>query len=73
MTFETVGRDHLFGSVQRGQQAGFGPDILVWLTEQYDRTERKETWTITLEIAVCVLVAAELTFSVLNFLGVHHH
>jgi hypothetical protein len=34
-----------------------------WLTEQYDRTERKETWSITMEAAITILVATELYFS----------
>jgi len=34
--------------------------LLAWLTEQYDRSERKETWSITMEIAITTLVAAEL-------------
>jgi hypothetical protein len=38
-----------------------------WLTEQYDRAERKETWSITMEVAITLLVAVELLFSVLNF------
>jgi len=38
-----------------------------WLREQYDRTERKETWLITMEIAITILVAAELFMSVLGF------
>jgi len=43
-------------------------DVLVplsqWLTEQYDRAERKETWSLTMEFAIVVLVAAELLFSI---------
>jgi hypothetical protein len=38
-----------------------------WLTEQYDRAERKETWSLTMEAAITVFVAVELVFSVLNF------
>jgi hypothetical protein len=38
-----------------------------WLTEQYDRAERKETWQITMEVAVTVLVAAELFVSGYEF------
>jgi hypothetical protein len=38
-----------------------------WLTEQYHRAERRETWSITMEAAITVLVAAELVFSTLNF------
>jgi hypothetical protein len=39
----------------------------LWLREQYDRAELKETWLITMEIAITVFVAAELIFSILNF------
>ena len=38
-----------------------------WLREQYDRAERKETWLMTMEIAITILVAAELFMSVLDF------
>jgi hypothetical protein len=38
-----------------------------WLTEQYDRAERRETWLITMEVAITLLVAAELFFSILSF------
>jgi len=41
-----------------------------WLTEQYDRAERKETWSLTLEAAITVFVAFELAISVMNFM--HH-
>ena len=34
--------------------------LLPWLTEQYDRAERKETWSITMEVAITIFVAAEL-------------
>jgi hypothetical protein len=40
-----------------------------WLTEQYDRTELHETWSITMEAAITVLVAVELVFSILNFVS----
>jgi hypothetical protein len=36
------------------------PHLLDWLTEQYDRAERKETWSLTMEVAITVLVAVEL-------------
>ncbi|MGA2274853.1 MAG: hypothetical protein ABSH00_14950 [Bryobacteraceae bacterium] len=36
-----------------------------WLTEQYDRAERRETWLITMEAAVTAFVAAELLLSAL--------
>jgi hypothetical protein len=38
-----------------------------WLREQYDRAERRETWLITMEVAITILVAAELFMSVLDF------
>lgn len=40
--------------------------VLAWLTEHYDREERKETWQITMEAAVTILVAAELLMSVIG-------
>ena len=40
--------------------------LLPWLTEQYDRTERKETWLITMEVAITIFVAAELFLSLLD-------
>src|SRR5947207_1129437 len=41
--------------------------MLLWLKEQYDREERKETWLITMECAITVLVAAELVMAILDF------
>ena len=38
-----------------------------WLREQYDCAERKDTWLLTMEIAITILVAAELLMSVLDF------
>jgi hypothetical protein len=38
--------------------------LLAWLTEHYDRSERRETWSITMEIAITILVAAELILMV---------
>ena len=40
--------------------------LLPWLTEQYDRVERKETWALTMDAAITLFVAAEL---VLRFVG----
>jgi|GEM_PF-4605038 len=39
----------------------------LWLREQYDRAERRETWLMTMEVAITVLVAAELCMSILDF------
>jgi len=41
--------------------------LLPWLTEQFDRAERKETWSLLMEIAIVILVAAELSFSIYAF------
>ena len=41
--------------------------LLPWLTEQYDRTERKETWSHTMEIGITLIVLAELVLSILIF------
>jgi hypothetical protein len=40
----------------------------LWLKEQYDRMERKETWLITMEVAITVFVAAELIMSIVGFI-----
>lgn len=44
-----------------------GP-MLLWLKEQYDRAERKETWLITMEVAITFFVAAEVLMSVLDLI-----
>jgi len=46
-----------------GEPAPAHPDdaaLLAWLTEQYDRTERKETWGLTLEVVITVFIAVEV-------------
>ncbi len=42
-------------------------DAAAWLTEQYDRVERKETWLITMEAAITLFVFTEVVFSILGF------
>jgi hypothetical protein len=39
-----------------------------WLTEEYDRAERSETWSMTMEAAITLFVGVELVFSIVNFL-----
>jgi hypothetical protein len=51
------------------QKLGYAAD---WLTEQYDRAERWENWSLLMEIAITVFVLIEVVFSVLNFLGIHN-
>lgn len=43
--------------------------LLAWLTEQYDRAERKETWSLTMEVAITIFVATEVWFSIVNFVS----
>lgn len=38
-------------------------ETLAWLTEQNDREERKETWSLTMEAAITVFVLAELVLT----------
>jgi hypothetical protein len=38
--------------------------LLDWLTEQHDIEQRKETWSLAMEVAIVVFVGAELLFSV---------
>jgi hypothetical protein len=42
-------------------------EALKWLTEQHDRQDLKETWSLTMEVAITVFVLAELLFSALNY------
>jgi hypothetical protein len=39
-------------------------DLLAWLTEEHDKAERKETWSLTMEAAITVFVFSELLFSI---------
>jgi hypothetical protein len=41
-----------------------GNSLLPWLTEQYDRAERKETWSLAMEVTITVFVVAELLFAI---------
>lgn len=43
------------------------PELLPWLTEQYDRAERKETWSLAMEVAITAFVATELLFTILRW------
>src|SRR6266576_2260700 len=47
------------------------PALLSWLTEQYDRAERKETWSLMMEMAITVFVFAELIFSIIGYVKSH--
>jgi hypothetical protein len=41
--------------------------LLEWLTEQYDRTDLKDTWFITMEVAITFLVSVEVVLSFLTY------
>jgi hypothetical protein len=51
----------LFGEFQSREHAA------EWLTEQYDRAERKETWLITMEVFITLFVFADLLISLWRF------
>jgi hypothetical protein len=38
------------------------PTVLAWLAEEHDRAERHENWSLILDIAIVVLIDAELLF-----------
>lgn len=40
--------------------------ILAWLTEQYDVTDLRETWNLTMEAAIVVLIVVELAVMLLG-------
>ena len=42
-------------------------DLLPWLTEQYDRAERKETWLLTMEVAITIFVVLEGVITLLAY------
>jgi hypothetical protein len=42
------------------------PDLLPWLTEQYDRAERKVTWSLAMEAAITIFVVAEVVLAVFS-------
>jgi len=44
--------------------------VLLWLTEQYDKVERKETWSLTMEFAITLLVGFEVIVEILKLMGV---
>lgn len=49
-----ISLQHIYNAESNQERA------LEWLTEQYDRAERKENWSLIMEIAITVFVFAEL-------------
>jgi len=41
-------------------------ELLPWLTEHYDRAERRETWSLTMEAAITIFVVVEVLLSILR-------
>lgn len=57
--------------LHKGENVGvvdISDSLLPWLTEQYDRDERKETWSLTMEFLITVFVAVELLPLIVNFI-----
>ena len=71
-TFEQYGVGGVQSWQTRKQYAGEDPGgkirtaALSWLTEQYDRTERKETWSLTMEAAIVVLIVFEIVLAIIG-------
>lgn len=40
--------------------SNFREPLLAWLTEEYDKKDRRDNWLLLLEIAITVLVAIEV-------------
>jgi hypothetical protein len=47
----------------------YSDEVLAWLTEEYDKADRKHTWSMTMEIAITIFVGAELTIELLRIFG----
>jgi hypothetical protein len=58
--------NYFFHQKQMKMARDVEPDLLSWLTEQYDRAERKETWMITMEAAVTLFVLVEVCLSIIG-------
>lgn len=57
------------GQVMKAQDAAL-ESVLAWLTEQYDKADLKDTWLITMEIAITLFVGGELFVELWNLF--HH-
>ena len=58
--------------VTKGRQVMFSEiegSLMPWLTEQYDRAERKETWSLTMEFAITIFVALEAVPIIRNLIS----
>jgi hypothetical protein len=44
------------------------PSLLPWLTEQFDKAERRETWNLTMEAAITVFFLIEILPTLFGFL-----
>ena len=67
-----VNQDHVF--IHKGDEKSarrVGSPLLLWLTEQYDRAERKETFNLLMEIAILVFVGVEMAVAIVDFISKH--
>lgn len=55
------------GKDQKAMAQDVLSDLLPWLTEQYERAEVKETWSLTMEAAITVFVAIEVVPLIVRF------
>jgi len=46
--------------------------ILSWLTEEYDKKDRKDNWLLVMEIAITIFVFVEMIISICNISYVQH-
>jgi hypothetical protein len=46
--------------------------LLAWLTEEYEKSEFRHTWSTTMEVLITVFVFCELGIDVLKLVGLIH-
>jgi hypothetical protein len=47
-------------------------ELFSWLAEEYDKAERKQTWSITMEVLITLFVGMELLIEGLRLVGFVH-
>ena len=57
------------GKATKGYAPEVLPQLLDWLTEEYDKKEQWETWSLTMEIAITLFVLCELAIDAGRILG----
>jgi hypothetical protein len=59
--------NYFFHNGREEQVTKHREDLLIWLTEEYEKSEFRYTWTTTMEMAIVVLVTAEVIFSAVQY------